>query len=453
MRKLSSKIWRDSYKWQFEAYPFFTSVYQKSAAPAKNKYFTRFHELLNNFNNGQAYLLEPRKEIFKKGMMIIDELLSGNDNFYKEFKKVLKEVNEAIDICKKVRAEGKFAEIEKWWPKIQKTESHVTNILFNFDYPLDDFFKNLSVKSPKEFDILSGSIYSDIPSFINEANSILIKLNKKYPKNFNKVRKIFVAEFGWFQNSYIGKFSLTEKWLKKHLDEIKNFHPQKIKPAGALPEKFKLLAKTAILSIKFRDNKKKLLLIAVELMENWLRRVCRENGWKYDAMRWLSVDEVLEVLRKKKVSHIKNAKKYHKFKKRIGIMKPLGYEEVSEKFWNEIIRIQTPDNKVQEIRGVIANKGKYRGEARIIIDAKKEAKRFKNGDILITSMTRPEFLPLMAKAGAFVTDEGGISCHAAIIAREMGKPCIIGTKISTKILKDGDLVEVDANKGIVKILK
>ncbi len=50
-------------------------------------------------------------------------------------------------------------------------------------------------------------------------------------------------------------------------------------------------------------------------------------------------------------------------------------------------------------------------------------------------------------------DEGGITCHAAIVSRELKKPCIIGTRIATKVLKDGDLVEVDANKGIVKILK
>jgi len=56
----------------------------------------------------------------------------------------------------------------------------------------------------------------------------------------------------------------------------------------------------------------------------------------------------------------------------------------------------------------------------------------------------------MKKAVAFVTDEGGITCHAAIISREMKKPCIIGTKIATRALKDGDLVEVDANKGVVR---
>ena len=62
-------------------------------------------------------------------------------------------------------------------------------------------------------------------------------------------------------------------------------------------------------------------------------------------------------------------------------------------------------------------------------------------------------VPIMKKASAFVTDEGGVTCHAAIISREMRKPCIIGTKVATQLLKDGDMVEVDANSGFVKILK
>ena len=68
-------------------------------------------------------------------------------------------------------------------------------------------------------------------------------------------------------------------------------------------------------------------------------------------------------------------------------------------------------------------------------------------------MTRPEFLPLAKKAKAIITDEGGITCHAAVISRELKKPCIVGTKIATKILQDGDIVTLDGSKGIVKIIK
>ena len=65
-------------------------------------------------------------------------------------------------------------------------------------------------------------------------------------------------------------------------------------------------------------------------------------------------------------------------------------------------------------------------------------------------MTTPDFVPAMKKAAAIVTEQGGITSHAAIVSRELGVPCVIGTKIATRVLKDGDLVEVDANKGIVR---
>lgn len=78
--------------------------------------------------------------------------------------------------------------------------------------------------------------------------------------------------------------------------------------------------------------------------------------------------------------------------------------------------------------------------------------KVQEGDVLVTQMTFPSFIVAMKRACAFVTDEGGITCHAAIVAREMQKPCIIGTKIATQVLKDGDAVEVDAENGAVRVI-
>jgi pyruvate,water dikinase len=110
------------------------------------------------------------------------------------------------------------------------------------------------------------------------------------------------------------------------------------------------------------------------------------------------------------------------------------------------------NNNVKEFKGFIASKGFVKGKAKIVLN-REDFNKIKKGDILVASMTTPDMLPLMKKASAFITDEGGITCHAAIVSREMKKPCIIGTKIATSVLKDGNLVEVDANKGIIKILK
>ena len=112
----------------------------------------------------------------------------------------------------------------------------------------------------------------------------------------------------------------------------------------------------------------------------------------------------------------------------------------------------TENKKTDEISGQIAFKGKVKGIARLVFDPS-NVKEFNKGDILVAPWTRPEYLPVMNKAGAFVTDGGAILSHAAIVARELKKPCIISTKISTLLIKDGDLVEVDANKGIIKIIK
>ena len=116
----------------------------------------------------------------------------------------------------------------------------------------------------------------------------------------------------------------------------------------------------------------------------------------------------------------------------------------------ENINVKKNFNK-KEIKGNIAFKGIAKGRVRIVHDPYK-CKDFDEGNILITGMTRPEFLPLMRKSRAIVTDAGGLLCHAAIVARELAKPCIIGTQIATKVFKDGDMVEVDAEKGVIMLI-
>ena len=123
-----------------------------------------------------------------------------------------------------------------------------------------------------------------------------------------------------------------------------------------------------------------------------------------------------------------------------------------EKKYGILLERENIDEGVNEIKGVGAYPGIVRGKVRRVM-GHKQIYSIKEGEILVSPMTIPDFLPAMEKAAAFVTDEGGMTCHAAIVAREMKKPCIVGTKIATQILKNGDLIEIDANKGVVKILK
>lgn len=108
--------------------------------------------------------------------------------------------------------------------------------------------------------------------------------------------------------------------------------------------------------------------------------------------------------------------------------------------------------KATSIKGKPAFKGVAKGKAKLVF-LREDLKKITKGDVLVAPMTLPDYLPAMKLAAAILTDEGGFLCHAAIISRELKIPCIIGTKIATKVLKDGDLVEVDANKGTIKIIK
>lgn len=82
-----------------------------------------------------------------------------------------------------------------------------------------------------------------------------------------------------------------------------------------------------------------------------------------------------------------------------------------------------------------------------------EGDKVEPGDFLVSTMTTPDFILPMKRAAGFITDEGGVTCHAAIIGREMNKPSIIGTRIATKVLKDGQKIEVDVENGIVRVIK
>ncbi|MFA5399023.1 MAG: phosphoenolpyruvate synthase [Dehalococcoidia bacterium] len=100
------------------------------------------------------------------------------------------------------------------------------------------------------------------------------------------------------------------------------------------------------------------------------------------------------------------------------------------------------------IRGLGASPGRGSGEVRVLASPDKDD-GFESGDVLVAEMTTPDWVPLMKKASAIVTDGGGVTCHAAIVSREMGLPCVVGTRNATKVLSDKMLVTVDGTHGIV----
>jgi pyruvate,water dikinase len=110
------------------------------------------------------------------------------------------------------------------------------------------------------------------------------------------------------------------------------------------------------------------------------------------------------------------------------------------------------DKNIKELLGTCACSGHAKGTVKIINEVR-EMNKMKKGNVMVSHTTFPNLVPAMKMASAIITEDGGMTCHAAIVARELGRPCITGIKIATKVLKDGDLVEIDADNGIVKIIK
>jgi pyruvate,water dikinase len=101
-------------------------------------------------------------------------------------------------------------------------------------------------------------------------------------------------------------------------------------------------------------------------------------------------------------------------------------------------------------RGIAAGKRDIgAGKAKVVFSPDEATKSMQKGDILVTTMTNPDFVPYMKMASAIVTDKGGVTCHAAIVSRELGIPCVVGTETATKTMETGKEYTVDARSGVV----
>ena len=209
--------------------------------------------------------------------------------------------------------------------------------------------------------------------------------------------------------------------------------------------------------IEYRDRRKNLFAKAYVIWWLIYEKVLREAKIDNSLITYIQFDELIrgaEYLRSMK-TNIESRKNGSalliEFDGTITI-ESLNYNEAKIKLTDFYILSTTAGQKEGEIKGQTGSPGIVRGRVKIILNASKSEK-FEDGDILVTGMTRPEFVPLMKRSLAVITDEGGITCHAAIVSRELKIPCVIGTKIATRKLKDGDMVEVDATNGIVRVVE
>ncbi len=306
-------------------------------------------------------------------------------------------------------------------------------------------------------------------SFIVEEKYELLKIVKDYQqgKEIDDQLAKHAQKWHWLQNNYAGAIILDKNYFrdraKEHAkdsnieEKLKDYpdksakikaEKEKIITELGLDEKTKLIITLAEEFGYWQDVRKRANLIATHYLTLFLKEISRRKKIAFEDMEATYRDEVLAILEGRGVDW-----EIIKLRKKIAaaIFTPekaavYNYQD-SLKLLKEV-QAQSSLEGSKTVFGTVANIGKVVGPVRIIMNPD-EFYKMKQGDILVTSMTRPDFMPILKKAAAIVTNEGGITCHAAIVSRELNIPCIIGTKIATKVFKDGDMVEVNANHGAV----
>ena len=320
--------------------------------------------------------------------------------------------------------------------------------------------QELPAVGPAEFNrVFTNLITPSKISFVNQEERELLAI-KGGIKNTKALHK-HAEKYFWIENSYAGAKTLTAEDFRTKLINLKKGQKNKELRPILIKHRFSSQLRGMRNIIDFcavwQDERKVLIFQNISLLDAVVMEIARRLKYSAEDLYYLSLSEASRL---KIFSDFRSLLPELKVRKNGCLLlmregksdKVLSGFDYKRLMSGRISLLRRGLSVIQELHGTVANIGTAFGRVKII---KKVAdmKNFQVGDILVASMTRPEFMPAIKKAAAMVTDEGGITCHAAIIAREMNIPTIIGTKIATQVLRDGLEVEVRANHGVVRILE
>ena len=283
----------------------------------------------------------------------------------------------------------------------------------------------------------------------------------------NYYQKYFYVKHMWIGKEGVNSFDYYLKELvkfigrgsnaKKMLQEKQNEHKKILERRQKLIKKLGIKGKRLILFNSWGDfmvtkiYRRYAQIYAIYKMQPILKEIAKRLKITKMQIRFMLCSEIGRALLKNKINRreLKQRTKfcvYYVEKNHESIYVGANAKRLATQIKQENL------SDIAEIKGQTGCVGKAIGTVKIILRPKDMVK-MKRGDVLVSIATDPDIVPAMKKASAIVTEQGGVTSHAAIVSRELGIPCVIGTKIATKALKDGDRVEVDANKGIVKKIK
>lgn len=389
------------------------------------------------------YQLEIDK-VFKNWQKHLDDYISKSNQLVEKAKNISRSVGKIAD-------NKLFKLYEEYFQ-----EARTYGIYLFLPFALSEYWEvEIQQKYPKHFEIITslGKSYA----FHKMQTELLEKTSLEISQKYG-----WMSTYSLYEKPYTTSFftklkkKINKKELKKNIQQIEknNQSFQKfIKSIKNPQDKIKciIMHEYAFIRTDRIDNWKKALFYLLSLYR-YLAKNHPEGQCTQAEIVNITKKEMKKILLKNKYPSKNELKKRLRKNCIVEYFQDDVYFIYNEKKINKIKSCLEKFNKnIHEFKGFVANDGKIVGKV-VIVKSKEDLPKVKDGDILVTVVTDPIYTQYMKKCSAVITDEGGITCHAAIVSRELGIPCIIGTKIATKVLKDGDLVEVDADKGIVRKL-
>jgi phosphoenolpyruvate synthase/pyruvate phosphate dikinase len=295
-------------------------------------------------------------------------------------------------------------------------------------------------------------------------NHYLAEKIKSLKEKYSFLGKMFFSGEPFSLEYYFDQISdclkMGEKDIKTKLKETKEARKQNTKKKKEIIRKYNVKDKKILGLIKLASE--------ISFYRNWRLEIANKSIFfvlpllnEIAKRLKITYQDLIQLTPKEIICCLKEGMISKKFKNLIASRKK-GFAVIEVKNKVKILtgkdlekiknKLKISYEKTKLIKGISANPGNITGKC-VIINSPKDFKKVEKGSIIVTKMTTTEFVPVLKKSKGLITDIGGLTSHAAIVSRELNIPCIIGTKIATKVLKDGNLVEVDAEKGVVKILE
>lgn len=306
----------------------------------------------------------------------------------------------------------------------------------------------------KKRDHLSHSVSTYVNALGNPEKESLSEKAYKDIQKTNKPDAELLEEYYWLNQGYIGR-GLTKEELENtredENDSAEKIRREELKQELGLSEAEERvfeISQSLVYLKSLRADSRQFIYVLVNRVVDML-----SERWKTPSshISVMSANELGDILRGESSLPDNLEQRYEHS---VLVPKNEDYKVLTgagaDKFVDKRVQDKEVEN-VEQLEGQVAHGGEVQGTVRLVFGPQHNDK-VEKGDILVSTATSPQLIPAMRRAAAFVTQVGGVTSHAAIVAREMKKPCIVGVESVTEILNDGDKVQVNADESVVEII-